>query len=277
MHRKMNGLHSLLVCSLMLPCLAAFADTQFSKQIHKPDRPDYKNYKNDFKNEALALARPGYLEVIGAASFSGADLNDGQVNVTSSETDTLQSSDAWKSWGGQLGLGYAYFLSDPAINWDSISWFPMVEPELNVYYSDYKSSGDVYRFGNSAFNELNYDMSIRSTRLMFDTALTVAAWRQYSSYVIAGLGNAWNHISYRDRDKSNVTCSLLNVGTNHDNSHFVWEAGAGATYTFNDTAGLSLEYLYTDFGHLSVSGNGGSVKFNLHAQAVLLGLHVAVA
>jgi opacity protein-like surface antigen len=110
---------------------------------------------------------------------------------------------------------------------------------------------------------------------MLDTALTVAQWRQYSIYGIAGIGAAWNHISYRDRDNSNAPCSLFNVGVNKSKAHFVWEAGAGAVYAFNDTARLSLEYLYTDFGRLSASSNGSSINFNLHAQAVLLGLHLA--
>lgn len=277
MKKKVSGFHSLAICTLMLACTATFA------AIHPP--------QNGYKNEGSQVAThtPGYFEVIGAGSLSKVHANNGQLGITSDEIDTLvqTNDDAWNSWGGQLGIGYVYFISNAQQYSKHVQWFPMIEPQLNVYYSNYHNKGDVYRFGDPAFNELSYDMPIHSTRLMLDGALTVASWRKFSTYIKAGIGNSWNRIAYSDVDHSDDTCVIQNLKLNdNDNSHFVWEAGAGATYAFNNRVGLSFEYLYADFGKLKTAGNGNTglitaplilpASFNLHTQALLLGLHVSI-
>lgn len=142
---------------------------------------------------------------------------------------------------GVVSLGYVYFISHAKRYSEKVQWFPMVEPELNVYYNVYQNSGDVYRFDSAAFNELTYNMPIHSTRLMADVALTIASWRKFSVYGIAGIGNAWNRISYRDVDNSNDTCSTQNLSLNNITMPSISPA-----------------------------------SFNLHTNAFLLGLHATV-
>lgn len=262
MKRKVKGLHLLSLCSLMLACTATFA-------AHSP----------------------AHFEVIGAVSSSRVHTGNTTLGVTTNETDTLvQTNDDfrhWNSWGFQVGLGYVYFLGNSRQFSNNTQWFPMVEPELNLYFNDYDVSGNVNRFGNPAFNELNYKQRIRSTRVMFDLALTLLSKQQFSAYVIAGIGQAWNDASYSDAANGNASCNIqgLNLG-GRTNAHFAWEAGAGIVYALNDVAGLSFEYLYTNFGRIRnpSSGNTGVItmptivpgSFNFHTQAFLLGVHVAV-
>jgi outer membrane autotransporter protein len=296
MKRKMSGYRSLLLCSLMLilPCTATVAGVYHPKNTatnptYKGEVPKAKMYKGEAYKGSYVHHTPGYFEVIGAASLSKVRAGNAQLGVTSDETDTLVQTNrnAWRSWGAQLGLGYVYFIGDAQRYFDGAQWFPMIEPELNVYYNNYKNRGDVYRFGNAAFNQLTYNMPIRSTRLMLDAALTVVSYRQLSAYGIAGIGNAWNRVAYRDTTNSGDTCNTQQVSLNNlRKSRFVWELGAGVAYDMSDRVGLSFEYLYTDFGKLRTSGAGNTglittpvispAGFRLRTQALLLGLHVAL-
>jgi len=239
--------------------------------------------------QASPAHTPGYFEAIAAGSVSQVNAGNGHLAVTSSETDKLvqTNNNSLNSWGGQLGLGYVYFISKAKRYSNHVQWFPVIEPELNVYYNDYQNKGDVYRFGSAAFNELTYNMPIHSTRVMLDAALTVASYKRFSTYLIAGIGDSWNRVGYSDKDNSGDMCDTQNVHLNtHTSSNFVWEAGVGVAYAFNNHAKLSFQYLYTDFGTLKTSGSGTSgtitnptlspASFNLHTQALLLGLHLSV-
>jgi opacity protein-like surface antigen len=273
MKREMNGFRPLLLCSLMLTCAATFAASH--------------TLNNGYKGEvAYGPAPAGYFEVIGAGSLSKVQAGNSALGI-GNETDTLiqNNSSNWDAWGGQIGVGYVHFLRHAQIYADPVQWFPTIEPELNVYYNDYQNNGNVYRFGNPALNQLSYNVPIHSTRLMLDAALTVVARGHFSTYLIAGLGNAWNRISYSDANNSGASCAN-NLSLNDTTySHFVWEAGAGVGFDFNNGFKATFEYLYTDYGRLQASGNGTSAgfaapisspaSFNLHTQALLLGIHVA--
>lgn len=231
-----------------------------------------------------------HFEVIGAAGVASLMAGNSYLGVTSSETDTLvqTNSNDWNTFTGQLGIGYVYYLGGAEQYSDKVQWFPMIEPELNGYYLGKGTiKGDVWRFGDPAFNEMTYKMSVESTRLMFDTALTIVSKRQYSLYAIGGIGNAWNRVGYRDADHNGMPCpdQFLNLNST-TRSSFVWEAGAGLSYAFNNRFALSLEYLYTDLGRVKTPGSGftGAITtpvlvpadFKLSSQAALLGLHIAI-
>jgi opacity protein-like surface antigen len=264
---RMNGFRRLVFCVL----ICAF-NTSFAAISSVP---------------TIRAHTPGYFEVIGAGSISNVDA-DGSIAVTSSETDTLHqtNNNAWNSWGGQLGVGYVYFLGHAVEYSDKVQWFPTFEPELNVYFNKYKNSGQVWRFGSPAFSQLTYDMPIYSTRLMLDGALTVISRSEYSAYVIGGIGGAWNRAKYSDKANAGLTCATTSISLNKNaRPHFVWEVGAGAAYVLNDRTNLFVEYLYTDYGRLTASGGGstGAITapmtaaiFKLQTQAILLGLHVSV-
>jgi outer membrane autotransporter protein len=263
MKKMASGFRPLLLCSLISACSCSFA--------------------------ANFQITPGFFDIVGAGSISSVNAGKGRLGITSSETDTLHQTNSgdWNSWGGQFGLGYVYIVTNPRLYYGDWQWFSMVEPQLNVYVGNYKVKGDIYRFGSSAFNQLSYNMPVKSIRLMFDTALTVLSMHEYSVYAIGGLGESWNRIAYNDYVNSGDTCNTQNLKlSNHDSSNFAWEAGAGVNYAFSDIAMLSFEYLYTDFGRLqtSSSGNAGTIttpvisagSFDFHTQALLFGLHVTL-
>ncbi|MCX7125746.1 MAG: hypothetical protein NTU49_08425, partial [Gammaproteobacteria bacterium] len=193
---------------------------------------------------------PGRFDAIGAAGIAQVQAGNAQLGVTSSETDKLvQTNKGWNSFAGQLGLGYVFYARHAQRYSQKIQWFPSTEPELNAYYlglNDIK--GDVWRFNNANFNQLNYKTPINSTRLMFDEAVTIVSKKWLSLYAIGGVGAAWNHVGYSDSDKG-LSCPdqrlVLNSNTS---SNFSWEAGGGLSFLLGKRVSLTLEYLYTDLG-----------------------------
>lgn len=246
------------------------------------------------KGDALMpISDPRHFEVLGALGVATLGVGNSYLGVTSSETDRLvqTSGNYWNNFTAQLGVGYVYYRSDALQYSENVQWFPSIEPEVNAYYiNENNITGDVLRFNSFNFNDLTFSMPIQSTRLMFDTALTIASKKQLSVYVKGGIGNAWNRIGYSDTDKdtgASDPCPEQRLSLNKaTRSNFVWEAGAGLQWAFNNRVGLSLEYLYTDLGSASISPHGGTGTittpvivpghFNLNSQAALLGLHIAL-
>ncbi|MCE0722816.1 MULTISPECIES: SPOR domain-containing protein [Legionella] len=233
---------------------------------------------------------PNHIDIIGALGFASLSASDGYLGVTSSETDRLvqTNNNQWDTFAAQLGVGYVYHLRHYNPFSDHVQWFTAIEPELNGYYLGQSSiKGDVWRFSDPAFNEMTFNMPIRSYRLMVDGALTVVSKRQYSLYAKGGIGNAWNRVGYRDADRSSIPCAdqFLDLNSN-TRSSFAWEVGGGFFYAFNNRFALSIEYLYADLGSVETPGTGftGTItapvlvpaSFNLTSQAALFGLHVAI-
>lgn len=236
------------------------------------------------------VGSPNRFEVIGALGIANIRASNSRLGVTSFEIDKLVSNNnQWNTFAAQLGAGYVYYFGDAQRYSDKVQWFPSIEPQVNGYYLGGNSSiqGEVWRFENPEFNDLSFETSLQSTRVMFDTALTVVSRQQYSLYAIGGIGNAWNRLSYKDRDNEPGSCSIANLNLNsRTRSNFVWEAGGGLMYSYNDRVAVTLQYLYTDLGKAgsSASGTVGGIsspvivppRFDLNAQTVSLGLHVAV-
>lgn len=281
-----KGISYLLLCCFALSC-SVFAST--SRHHHKYHNHHHYGYKGEGRPVFTPEIMPNHFEVIGAGGVAALDAENSRLGVTSSEIDKLvqTNSDDWNTAAGQLGIGYIYNFCHASRCSDRVQWFPSIEPELNLYYLSSNSiDGDVWRFGSPGFNDLTFDMPLRSTRLMLDVALTVAAWRQYSIYAIGGLGNAWNRLGYSDRDKGNLPCPEQRLRlSSHTRSQFAWEVGGGLNFAFNDRIGLSLEYLFTHLGNVRTSGSGNAgilttaiipAHFNLSSQTGLLGLHIAL-
>ena len=134
---------------------------------------------------------------------------------------------------------------------------------------------------------MTYKLPVESFSLMFDTALTVMSFEQYSLYAKGGVGTAWNRTSFRATDKNGTPNKNQHLNVNATTrSNFAWEAGAGLVYVFNTRFALSLEYLYTDFGRKTIQANKftGAItspaiapaEFELTSQTALLGLHFAL-
>jgi opacity protein-like surface antigen len=262
-------------------CIVLYFALSSTSLAAYPDVQSYKDtsYKNPYRD---ILSSDDSFEVIGAPGIANLQANNlSSIGVTSSETDTLEQTNTneWSALAAQLGVGFIHIFPTNAFYFDNVQWFPSVEPELNLYYLSSNSiDGTVSRFGNPVYGQLNFDMPVHSTRLMFDIALTFLAYKPLSLYGIGGIGSAWNRIGYND---TGSTCNLgLSLNTN-TNVNFAWETGVGVLYAFNNRVGVSLEYLYAGLGNVSTSSNGNlaitsPASFNLQAQTGFLGLHIAL-
>ena len=229
--------------------------------------------------------------VIGALGVGAFDAGNTVLGVTSSETDKLvqTNNNNWNNLAAQLGVGYVHYFRDPQVNADRAQWFPSIEPEVNAYYlGNSNLKGDVWRFQSATFNQMTYSIPIHSARVMFDAALTIVKVKKLSLYAIGGIGNVWNRAGYSDTDNapdSDCIDQRLSLNT-RTLSNFAWEAGAGLMYAINHRLGLSIEYLYADLGNMETSAYGSTgtitapvivpARFNLNAQAALLGLHISL-
>lgn len=243
-----------------------------------------------FASSIGPIANPNHFEILGAVGVANLRADDGYIGVTSSENARLVQTNQndWDTFTGQIGIGYVYYFPGKLPYSENTQWFPAIEPEVNGYYIAKNTlTGDVWRFGNSNWNDMTFRMPIQSTRVMFDTALTIVSKKQYSLYAIGGIGTAWNRVSYSDADRNGIPCADQSLNLRSDtHSNFAWEAGAGLSYAFNNRISVSLEYLYTDLGKASSSASGstGTITapviipshFNLAAQSALLGLHIAL-
>ena len=268
-----------------------------NNKAYKPDESVNVLKHNSQINPKVFINKAGiepratnHIDFIGALGVASLDLSDGYLEVTSSETDRLiqTNNNNWNTLAAQLGVGYVYYSSNYNPYSDQAQWFTSIEPEINGYYLGQNSiKGDVWRFGSPNYNDMTFSMPIESYRLMLDGALTVVSQKQYSLYVIGGIGNTWNRMNYNDADPNGIPCVDQGLNLNSTtHSNFAWEVGAGLSYAFNNRLSLSLEYLYADLGSLKTSGTGftGAIttpalvpaQFELTSQAALLGLHVAI-
>jgi opacity protein-like surface antigen len=271
-------------CLLTLTCLLLSSSVLAYSSSKKPTHTNYKG------EVPFTLEDPNHFEVIAGLGISAIDADDSYLAITSNETDKLVQTNnhRWNTLVGQLGAGYVFFFPNKLRFSPETQWFTSLEPELNFYYAANQVKGDIYRFSDPNFNDFTYKTTITTSRLMLDAALTIVARSAYSLFVIGGIGNSWSTVGYHDTQDAGASCSVSAL-SNHDKhrSHFAWELGAGVAYAFNDKVNLSLEYLYTDFGTMDLSGTlqntaltttqTAQSSFNLNTQAVLLDLHVALS
>lgn len=215
------------------------------------------------------------------------EADDIEIQMTPIEMDTLEQSNAsaWDSWTVTAGLGYIFPLFGAKVYSRDVQWFTAIQPQLNVYYLQGDMDGDVNRFSDfpGEYNDTEYTLEFKSTRLMFDTSLTVASWRMVSIYAIGGVGISWNTI---DLDEHASDC-VSSVDLDNNDTNFVWEVGAGITFAATKHLALSFEYLFTQFENLELGENGTlgdsgstlseveSESFDLNSQALMLGLRYA--
>lgn len=273
---------------------SSFVKNQTARPVstsHEKMAPMHVNASAMDKNAALMpKGVANHFELIGALGVAAVTVGNSELGISSSETDRLVQTNGnnWNYFTGQLGVGYVHYFRDIPLYPERVEWFTAMEPQVNAYYIGANSiAGDVWRFDSPNFNQLTYSMPFNSTRLMFDSSLTIATLKHLSLYAIGGIGNAWNKLGYSDADKGTTPCVDQRLQLNSiTDSSFVWEAGAGLQYAFSDRIGLSLEYLYTDLGSMKLSnqGSAGSIttplivpgSFHLNSQAALLGLHIAL-
>ncbi|MGA2654403.1 MAG: outer membrane beta-barrel protein [Gammaproteobacteria bacterium] len=223
-------------------------------------------------------------EILLLGGIATLDADSTLIHASDIQTDqiTQTNEDDWKSWSVQLGLGYIIPFSDDD-DADNLQWFPSIEPQINVYYLKGNVDGYVDRFyqypGN--YSDTDYHSRFESTRLMFDLALTFAAYQDFSIFGIAGIGPSWNRMTY-DTGVSEGAELHLHANTQ---TNFAYEVGGGINYAMCEQLSITAQYLFTGFTDVALGNNGTeggdreitveSEDFNLNAQSILLGLRFA--
>ena len=261
----------ILFASAVLISHNTFAEEILYKQVDAIEAVEIEVIEIEEEDEAEP-----YWEFLAMGAFAAINTDDFFISETENWKDKFSPDDgSWESWSAQLGVGYMIPLFDAEEYSDELQWFPGIEPQVNVYYLDGNTSGDVYLFESADFNNAGYGLDIESTRLMFDTALTVASWRNISVYGIAGLGIAWNNVGFNITP--NEDCPYTFYPESKSQTNFAYEFGGGVTLDITENIAFSAEYLYTGFSDVDIEMNEfESNNIDLSSQAVFLGFRVSI-
>lgn len=195
----------------------------------------------------------GHIELFGEAGLAQLSTKNTIVHATTIETDSLQQkNNPFTASLLGIGIGYTFPLHSKS---NGMNWFPYLKPIANLRYQKLNAEGQVYQFQDPEFYNYDYTISVASTRLMFDLALGFFKYKHFSAYVLGGIGETWNQISYHDQSIPGVSGGSLFLNKSV-NSKFIPETGVGVSYGINEKLTLSLEYLYTNFGTNYTSANG---------------------
>lgn len=200
--------------------------------------------------------------------------------------DKLRQSNqsSWAAWTVGSGLSRTLPLFDSKQNDHELQWLPVIKPQLNVYFLQGDMNGVLEQFYEypGAGVDTDYSIDLNSTRLMFDLALTLASWRDFSIYAMAGIGPSWNRVGFHSDQNNCLQARSLNT---YKDINFAFEWGGGIDYTLFDQVSLMVEYLYTSIYSVELAHSGESINmlvsgvesnsFDIHSQALIAGLRYA--
>jgi len=235
--------------------------------------PVLRARKNKLCAFALLLlanyAAAGTIELSAAGGIDWYNKNDTSLVISSIETDAdkVSQSSLGASW--KIGLGYS-------IMEDLIPYFHGLLFNFNVYQTATNLSGAVWQFEQAQFNNYNFVVPIKSTRLMVDVRPTFSIW-DLEPYAILGVGVNWNSVSYLETANGSNTGGRL-VLSNKTTPQLAWNIGVGCNLPVNQFINLSAEYLFAVAGTSSPASDSGSVSlvtppaFSLQSHSFLAGL-----
>lgn len=221
----------------------------------------------------------GYFEVI--AGYGLASLGVGDANVGLGEVGNvrLHQDDSNHAGDATIGVGYTIPLLRTSSNIYEIGWLPGLSTQLNFHHLTKGLSGELTQRSNPDFDNVDYNLSINSSRVMIDFALTLAQLQKFSVFVIGGAGESWTKVNYNNRVRAGRDRDRV-ILNQHTNSGFASEIGAGATLDVSCNFAVSLQYLYTNFNDIQTARKGtlngraynigNAAHFAFHTQEVLL-------
>lgn len=231
----------------------------------------------------------GYYEFVGGFGLAQVIIGKSFIGVTPTETDLLYQFNyrAFRSGVFHAGIGYLSFLNASERYFCKKTWFPSIEPILNLYYFNLTAKGHVFLFNNPGLSTSTFNMPIKTTSLMIDVLLNVVSYRHFTLFVLGGVGESWSQINYTDSPNATglIRRPPLHLNT-RSQSNMLYEWGAGISYAVNPDVKLAVEYLYTHIGNFRTSGTGrlGGIPspgvapagFSLRTQALFLDAYVSL-
>ncbi len=200
-------------------------------------------------------------------AFGGIDwpyANDTKTII--SPIDTAINHVSTVTSGAQWGAGISWHIS-------SYLWL-----QTNFYKINATLGGAVWDFSNPNFDDYTFSAPFTSSRLMLDVKPIFFTHSRVSFYGIAGLGGAWNSLSYTEVPTDSGAVRL----SEKSSRSFSYEFGAGISRHIIDNMNLQVEYLWSALGSASPGNNLvlapilKPAQFTLRAQSVLFGLSLVL-
>jgi opacity protein-like surface antigen len=221
------------------------------------------------------------LELSGGFGLAKLHVGNSAFAVTDTETDSLVQTANPIVGDVNFGVAYVWPLNSMRLD-QRVSWFPSVKTGLNLRYFDQNVQGQIYQYQEPDLDNYTYNLSVESTRLMFDISLTLATVQRFSLFLQGGAGAGWTQTSYSDMPNEGIPSGSLSIN-NRTNSGFVSEVGGGISYDIQENFGISLQYLYANYGTIKTSstatlnGDPASIapaQFPLRSQEVLFNVYM---
>lgn len=215
-------------------------------------------------------------EISIAGGFLHGHTHSTHLVVSPYETDSVIVGQVAGSTLWKFGIGYSLF----AEQLKNRAFLTNLLMELNFYRSTQgAASGVVWQYQLPQFENYSFRAPIKSTRLMLEIKPSLFFWHGLSPYPILGVGVTRNTISFNEKVISaNADPNNNLILGSHSSMHFAYDLGMGVRVDMGTHVAASLEYLYTNLGHVTssaVSANGAPVmsppRFGLSTRAVLLG------
>jgi opacity protein-like surface antigen len=218
--------------------------------------------------------KKGYFELKGAVGYTRLFAEDADMQITSVETDEITFDDQ-NAVSASLGVAYAI----PFNTKKAFTWWPFIKGSVDVTHQFKETfSGDVSVPDSDAV--WHNRTEINNTTLMFNLNLGVLRYKEFSTFILGGIGPAWTEVTYKDSPKTGSPPGMSL--DSHSNTTFAAQGGAGVGYLITPQLNLTLTWLYTHLGDVETAEDGDipnisgldlePAKFGLSEQSVFLGL-----
>lgn len=208
-----------------------------------------------------------------AGGYSRVNFSSLSLPVTATETDTLHQTNSSTAVLGMLGLSQVFVFDYPKQHIHNVS------VGLNLYNLSTTNAGDVYQYGVPALNNFIYRLPIKSTRLMLDGKIMSCPWHRLSTFLLGGIGGAWNRVKYYDAPTVEGASGISLES--REQVKFAYEVGIGWQLTLDKHVSFFAEYLYANLGDMKTSSYGSpsvlsGITFPLYVNTALFGVNVTI-
>ena len=236
----------------------------------KNTAPDYSSYLG-WQINVLA----------GAADLSSGS---GQYLIPTLTSSTfpaeLSGPSDMASFAPGLGIAYAFNMAPHSCvhPWNTYL-LQSIALGVNAYYLGGSNSGGaaiapgVIEAGSSPIG--SYKTNLSSIRIMFDGELDFhPLWQRVLPFMQVGIGPAINSMNYHYSEQPGSIASVPSFNASATQTNFAYEVGGGIKVDLMPHSQLSLRYLYSNMGGVSVSSAGNLASHytvHMHASSLLLG------
>lgn len=135
------------------------------------------------------------------------------------------------------------------------NWFPAFSLGVLYQHSFLEPvKGIITQYSLPEYTNYNYRWHLSSDIVLAAAKMNIYAKNRLSPYVTGGLGEAFNHSSYREKALPDVTPRTSPDFSGSD-SQFAYNVGAGIDFRVSNNCIINVGYLYQNLGNLSAQGS----------------------